>query len=580
MRQCISTLRRTLNSQQNPVFLLDCCRSLNQIKQAHAQLITTGLILHPITVHKLLKTLAESSFASLSYAHKLFDQIPQPDIFIYNTMIKANSLTHTSCLNSLVIFRSMIHLSGLLPNRYSFVFVFKACGKGLEVLEGEQVRVHAVKVGLESNLFVSNALIGMYASWGLVDEARRVFDGSLNRDLYSWNIMMAGYVGRGVMNQAKDLFDEMPARDVVSWSTVIAGYVQVEYLREQMKGITDVLFFLLIIQLNELALLIMRLGEPHPKKSASKEKIWPWNAMIGGFAMHGKSWEAIDLFEQMKFRRVAPNKVTFIALLTACSHGYMVDEGRDYFKSMATSYSIEPEIEHYGCMVDLLGRAGLLDEVEETILNMPMVPDAAIWGAFLGACRIHKDIERGERIGNFIKGLDSNHIGCHVLLANMYSASGRWSDATAVREKLEESGRQKIPGCSSIELNGVFHQFLVGDQSHPQTKQIFLFLDKMTRRLKIAGYVPEVGEVLLDINDEEEKETALSRHSEKLAIAFGLMNTAPRTPIRIVKNLRVCGDCHEATKFISKVYDREIIVRDRIRYHHFKNGLCSCKDYW
>lgn len=316
------------------------------------------------------------------------------------------------------------------------------------------------------------------------------------------------------------------------------------------------------------------------KESASKEKIWPWNAMIGGFAMHGKSWEAIDLFEQMKFRRVAPNKVTFIALLTACSHGYMVDEGRDYFKSMATSYSIEPEIEHYGCMVDLLGRAGLLDEVEETILNMPMVPDAAIWGAFLGACRIHKDIERGERIGNFIKGLDSNHIGCHVLLANMYSASGRWSDATAVREKLEESGRQKIPGCSSIELNGVFHQFLVGDQSHPQTKQIFLFLDKMTRRLKIAGYVPEVGEVLLDINDEEEKETALSRHSEKLAIAFGLMNTAPRTPIRIVKNLRVCGDCHEATKFISKVYDREIIVRDRIRYHHFKNGLCSCKDYW
>lgn len=311
-----------------------------------------------------------------------------------------------------------------------------------------------------------------------------------------------------------------------------------------------------------------------------RRKVWPWNALIGGFAMHGKSKEAIDTFEQMKIEKVSPNKVTFIALLNACSHGNMVDEGRRYFESMARSYGIEADIEHYGCMVDLLGRAGLLQEAEDVISSMPMAPDAATWGALLGACRIHKDIKRGERIGKMIKELDPNHMGCHVLLSNIYSASGRWNEAKIQREKVELYGRRKIPGCSSIELNGVFHQFLVGDRSHPHTKQLYMFLDEMSRKLKIAGYLPELGEVLLDIDDEEDKETALSKHSEKLAIAFGLMNTPPGTPIRIVKNLRVCSDCHQATKFISKVYDREIIVRDRIRYHHFQYGICSCKDYW
>lgn len=597
---------------------------MNQIKQTHAHLITTGLILHPITANKLLKVLIASSFGSLSYAHQLFDQIPKPDVFIYNTMIKAHAVIPTSSHNSMRIFLSMVRVSGFLPNRYTFVFVFKACGNGLGVLEGEQIRVHAIKIGLESNLFVTNAMIRMYANWGLVDEARRVFDWSLDQDLYSWNIMIGGYVGSGEIGRAKEMFDEMSERDVVSWTTIIAGYVQVGCFKEALDLFHEMLqtgpppneftlasalaacanlvaldqgrWMHVYIDKSEIKMnerLLASLLDMYAKcgevdfaakvfhdEYGLKLKVWPWNAMIGGYAMHGKSKEAIDLFEQMKVEKVSPNKVTFVALLNACSHGKLVEEGRGYFKSMASSYGIEPEIEHYGCMVDLLGRSGLLKEAEETVFNMPMAPDATIWGALLGACRIHKDIERGQRIGKIIKELDSDHIGCHVLLANLYSASGQWDEAKAVRQKIEVSGRKKTPGCSSIELNGVFHQFLVGDRSHPQTKQLYLFLDEMTTKLKNAGYVPEFGEVLLDIDDEEDKETALSKHSEKLAIAFGLINTPPGTAIRIVKNLRVCADCHEATKFISKVYKREIIVRDRIRYHHFKDGFCSCKDYW
>ncbi|CAL0328656.1 unnamed protein product [Lupinus luteus] len=597
---------------------------MHQIKQTHAQLIINGLISHLVSVNKVLKLVAFSRFGSLSYAHKLFDQIPQPDLFIYNTMIKAHSLSPDSCHDSFVVFRTLTRDSELVPNRYSFVFAFGACGNGLGVREGEQVRVHASKVGLESNVFVANALIGMYGKWGFVEEGQKVFELAIEyRDLYSWNTMIAAYVGSGNMSRAKEVFDEMPEQDVVSWSTIIAGYVQVGRFMEALDFFHNMLQvgpkpneYTLVsalsacsnlvaldqgkwihvyigrgeIKMNEklLASIVDMYAKCGEIESASrvfcehnvKHRVWPWNAMIGGLAMHGKATEAITIFEQMKAEKVSPNKVTFVALLNACSHGYMVKEGKFYFRSMVSDYGINPEVEHYGCMVDLLSRAGLLKEAEEMIASMPMAPDVAIWGALLNACRIYKDMERGYRIGKIIKEMDPNHIGCHVLLGNIYSTSGRWNDARMLREKNDNSERKKVPGCSSIELKGVFHQFLVGDQSHPQSKEIYLFLTEMMIRLKNAGYFPELGELLLDIDDEEDKETALSIHSEKLAIAFGLMNTAPGTPIRIVKNLRVCGDCHQATKFISKVYDRVIIVRDRTRYHHFKDGICSCKDYW
>lgn len=315
------------------------------------------------------------------------------------------------------------------------------------------------------------------------------------------------------------------------------------------------------------------------EEGISKRTVWPWNAMLSGFAVHGMPGDAVDLFQRMRSEKIAPNKVTFISLLSACSHGSFLDEGRTYFELMKGVYGVDPEIEHYGCMVDLFGRAGLLNEAEEFISLMPISPDFIIWSALLNACRIHRDIERAKRVGRIIKELDPKQVGCQVLLANIYSGSGQWTGVRSIRNEVEISGSRKTPGWSSIELGGTFHQFLVGDQSHPHTRQIYSFLDELNIKLKKAGYEPELGEVLVDV-DEEDKESALSIHSEKLAIAFGLMNTEAGTVIRIVKNLRVCIDCHQATKFISKLYDREIIVRDRVRFHYFKGGSCSCKDYW
>ncbi|XP_054819840.1 pentatricopeptide repeat-containing protein At3g62890-like isoform X1 [Prosopis cineraria] len=624
MIHCRSTFRRPFNVDYGLLSMLDACNSVNQIKQTHAQLITTGLIFHPIPANKFLKLLTLSSFGSLHYAHQVFEQIPHPDLFIYNTIIKAHALSPTSSHNSFLVFHLLTRSSSLSPNQYTFVFVFNACGNGLGILQGKQVRAHAIKLGLESNLFVTNALIGMYGKWGLVEEGRKVFNCAVVRDMYSWNTMMAAYTGSGKMDQANELFSKMPERDVVSWSTIIAGYVQgglfmegLDFFHNMLQAGAKPNQYTLVsalaacsnlvaldqgkwihvyidkgeIKMNErlhagLIDMYAKCGEIefalrvfHEHKV--KRKVWPWNAIIGGLAMHGKPNEAIKIFEQMKVENVTPNKVTFVSLLNACSHGYMVDEGNFYFRSMKYDYEMNPEIEHYCCMVDLLGRAGLLKEAEDMISSMPMAPDVAIWGALLNACRIHKDVTRGYKIGKIIKELDPDNIGCNILLANIYSTSGRWTEAKMLRENDRVNwGRKKTPGCSSIELKGRFFQFLVGDRSHPQTKELYSFLDEMTTKLRNAGYVPEFGELLLDIDDEEDKETALSIHSEKLAIAFGLMTTEPGTPLRIVKNLRVCWDCHQATKFISMVYDRVIIVRDRTRYHHFNDGICSCNDYW
>lgn len=230
-------------------------------------------------------------------------------------------------------------------------------------------------------------------------------------------------------------------------------------------------------------------------------------------------------------------------------------------------------------MVDLLGRGGCLIEARELIENMPILPDAGIWGALLGACRTHGDLELAEHAVVRLLELEPWNAGNYVLLSNIYATKGRWDDVERLRDKMKGRRIQKTPGSSSIEIECSIHEFVIGDRSHPRSKEIYDKLDELAMQLKLAGYVPEMDSVLHDIC-EEEKQHALNVHSEKLAIAFGLISTAPGMPIRVVKNLRVCKDCHSATKLLSKIVGREIIVRDRIRFHHFREGTCSCKDFW
>lgn len=304
-----------------------------------------------------------------------------------------------------------------------------------------------------------------------------------------------------------------------------------------------------------------------------------WTTAIKGLAMHGRGAEALRMFGEMERCGFVPDDIAFIGALCACTHAGLVDQGRQLFDSMSRGYGIEPKVEHYGCMVDLLARNGLLDEARDLIDSMPMEADALIWGALMAGCRFHKNVELAEHVVKHLIRLEPDCSGVYVLLANIYAVTGRHDDARSVRALMKQKGVEKTPGCSLIEINGIVHQFLVGDTSHPMIEDILARWDDIENRIRVEGYVPDRREVLQDI-DEEEKDDALARHSEKLAIAFGLISTEPGVSIRIVKNLRVCGDCHHVTKLISKVYDREIVVRDRTRFHLFRGGSCSCKDYW
>ncbi|KAF6172968.1 hypothetical protein GIB67_006344 [Kingdonia uniflora] len=304
-----------------------------------------------------------------------------------------------------------------------------------------------------------------------------------------------------------------------------------------------------------------------------------WTSIISGYGMNGQGRDAVALFSKMQDSGLYPDQIAFVSVLSACSHSGLLDEGRYYFKLMIDEYKIVPRIEHFACMVDILGRAGHVDEAYSFIKKMSMEPNERVWGALLSSCRVYSNMPIGLVAADHLFQLVPEHAGYYVLLSNIYAKAGRWDDVTAVRSIMKGKQIAKLPGCSNVELGDQVHTFHVGDQSHPMSEVIYTQLDVLVGKMKEIGYIPETDSALHDV-EEEEKECHLAVHSEKLAIVFAIINTAPGTTIRITKNLRVCGDCHVAAKLISKITNREIIVRDTNRFHHFRSGLCSCRDYW
>eukprot|EP01018_Ginkgo_biloba_P017192 Gb_07106 [translate_table: standard] len=473
----------------------------------------------------------------------------------------------------------------------------------------------------ERDVVTWTSMIAGYTQNGQVDEAMELFKEMPERDLVSWNTMIAGYAQNGQIDEAVKLFQDMPEPDAVSWNTVITAYTThgqgqealtlyyqmqqtdiqptqftftsvlsacanlaaLEQGREIHEDIIRCGFQFEVSVGNALLHMYAKCGSINEARNMfdqmSRRDIVSWNAMIAGYAMHGFGKEAIQLFEQMKHCNTTPDHVTFLGVLSACCHAGLVDDGWQCFDSMSRDYHITPAVEHYCCMVDLLGRAGLLKEAQDLIYKMPVKPDAALWGSLLGACRIHNNIELGEHVAELLFELDPQNTAPYVLLSNIYAATGRWDAIENVRKMMRDRGVTKKPGCSWIEVNNKVYTFLVGDRSHPEVEEIYAELERLSGQMREAGYVPNTRFVLQDV-EEEQKEHILCHHSEKLAIVFGLINTPPGTPVRIVKNLRVCGDCHSATKFMSKIVEREIVVRDANRFHHFKDGKCSCGDYW
>ncbi|KAJ4971827.1 hypothetical protein NE237_004926 [Protea cynaroides] len=558
---------------------------MNSVYKLHIRFIKTGLHKDHFALRQLLLSAVPLVPESLPYARSVFDHIPNPDTFSWNTLIRAHS--RASPCEALSFFHAM-HRNGVSPDHFTFPFVLKACAL---LQRGQELHTLILKLGLDSDIFVMNALIHLLGCCGLVNIALKVFEEMTRRDLVSWSSLIACFANNGFGHEAFAVFREMQVTTdiipdevmIVSLISAVSSLGTLELGRWLYVFIYRNGFDLTILLGTSLIDMFSRCGSIVEARRVFDEmptrNVHTWTALINGLAVHGQSREALRMFYEMKRSGLQPDCVTFIGVLLACSHGGLVEYGCQVFASIRNEYDVEPMLEHYGCMVDLLGRAGMLTEAYDFLKKMPIRPNSILWRTLLGACAYHRNVHLAKRVKEQISELDPNHDGDYVLLSNVYGGVGRWTEKAGVRNLMEVRMIEKKPGCSLIEVDQVIHEFVAGDYLHSQSKEIREFLCSIIKRLRVMGYVPDTSNVLFDI-EEEEKEHNLNYHSEKLAVAFGLLNVCGRKAIRVTKNLRICQDCHCFMKLVSNIYNRDIIVRDRNRFHHFSKGICSCKEYW
>jgi len=570
-------------------FILKACAGLADLqkgKEIHKDIVGTEFEWDVHVGNALIHMYAKCG--SIEDAREVFGKMCERNLVSWTTMFSGyvqNGLAE----DALMLFHQM-QLGNIAPDSVTMVSAIQACAHLGNLQRGQQLHGFVIRKGLDSDLNVQNSLVVMYGRGRETEVACKLFDKIQNRDIVSWNSMVSVYAQNGHANEALELFVRMQfegvAPDAVTIVTGLQACADLGVLQHG-KLIHDHViragFETNVFVGNSLVTMYAKCGSVSIARQVFdrmlQKNVITWSAMIAAYGINGLGEDTLALFTEMQQSGVKPNDITFVSVLSACSHAGLVDEAWKYFNCMSLQYGLSPKAEHYACMVDLLGRAGQLAEAQDFIDRMPFEPAASVWGALLGACRIHHNIELGEHVAEHLFKLEPENAGYYVLLSNIYAAGGRWDDVEKVRTIMRDKEVVKREACSWIEFNNRIHAFHVGDRSHPQIDDISATLESLALQMKEVGYVPDVNFVLHDVEGEV-KESMLGSHSEKLAIAFGLINTYPGTPIRITKNLRVCGDCHSATKFISKVAKREIIVRDAHRFHHFKDGLCSCKDYW
>ncbi|PKI44231.1 hypothetical protein CRG98_035305 [Punica granatum] len=581
-----------LTKQSAAALLRSCSGSPDQLKQLHSVLLTTGLSVKNSLLTGLLVALI--NLGDFRYARKLFDGMHKPRVFLWNTLIRGYSKNEMP-VESVSLYKQMASL-GVRPDEFTHPFVLKACSDLPEPWAGCAVHAHVVKHGLEFFTEVRNELMIMCAKFGDVGSADYLFGSMIERDLVAWNAFIATCVQVGHASRALTLFREMGPAGIRPDAVTVVGVLSAcgqlgcletgEKIYEYARSEGIVIGSSNMIVENARLDMYMKCGSTGKARSLFNQmphrNVITWSTMIVGYATNGDSEQALALFSKMQNSGPSPNHVTYLGALLACAHAGLVEQGRAFFNAMVRSRSkdIQPRKEHYACMVDMLGRAGNLEEAYEFITSMPTEPDSGVWGALLGACAIHKNVKLGQVAADKLFLLAPEVASYQVLLSNMYASGGRWGSVDRLRLRIRKKGIKKVMGYSTVEFNGEIHVFYRGDRSHPQARNIYQKLEELYAKMKGFGYIQEVGSVYHDV-EVEEKEAMTSVHSEKLAIAFTLViNEVPESPIRVIKNLRTCEDCHNFCKFVSRISMREIVMRDKSRFHHFRDGTCSCKDFW
>ncbi|KAJ4969134.1 hypothetical protein NE237_015835 [Protea cynaroides] len=532
-------------------------------------------------------------------ARLMFDKMAHRDVVTWSIIIEG--YCQSGLYKEAFLLFDEMKSSGVEPDEMVLATILSACGRAGNLDYGRVIHEYITRKNVTLDSHLQSALITMYSNCGAMDLAQLLFDKMSPKNLVVSTAMVSAYSKLRNVEAARSIFNQMVEKDLVCWSAMISGYAESDWPQEGLKlfdemrvsGIKpDQITMLSVISAcaqlgaldqakwihtftyengfgdilpvnNALIDMYAKCGSLDGARSVfdrmPRRNVVSWTSMITALAVHGDADNALKLFQRMKDEGIKPNQVTFVGVLYACSHAGLVEKGRQVFASMVEEFNITPKHEHYGCMVDLLGRANLLREALAVVEAMPFPPNVVVWGSLLAACRVHGEVELGEFAAKRLLELEPNHDGAHVLLSNIYAKAKRWDDVGAVRNMMKQRGITKERGWSRIEINREIHEFVTADKTHRMTDMIYWKLDQIVGELKLVGYAPDACSVLVDLDEEEKKEVILW-HSEKLALCLGLISVAKGSCIHIVKNLRVCEDCHAFMKLVSKSFFSEILM--------------------
>lgn len=559
---------------------------LPNVKELHGYVIRNKLQSNDLVSNALIAAYAKCG--SLESAGHVFDGMEMKAVSSWNALIGGHA-QNGDAGKAMDLFLQMTSL-GIEPDWFSIGSLLLACAHLKDLLNGKSIHGFVLRNGLEMDSFIKISLLSLYNQCGETSVSRVLFDAMEEKDSVSWNAMISGYAQNGLPEDSLHLFRRL-LRDgyepsMIAMTSAFMACAELSALRlgREAHG------FALKANFSEDAFVGSSIIDMYAKcgsveqacsffSNLKNKDAVSWTVMITGYGINGFGREAINLFDEMQGEGLKPDAFTYVGILLACCHAGLVEEGLQYFEEMKNKHGVEPKLEHYACVADMLGRAGRLAEAARLVEDMPAEPDGRIWGALLGACRIHGNVSLGGKVADKLLELEPDRAEHHVLASNLYASTGRWDDARRIRKRMKEIGLRKDPGCSWMDVGGRVYNFVAGDNRLPEAEEIRMMWSSLEGKIRGIGYVPDTDSVLHEL-EEEEKLEILRGHSEKQAIAFGLLKTRGNTKVRVCKNIRMCRDCHKAAKFVSRVVGREIVVRDNKRFHHFRDGFCSCRDFW
>ncbi|XP_045828304.1 pentatricopeptide repeat-containing protein At4g33170-like isoform X3 [Trifolium pratense] len=579
---------------------INACTSLHSLKlgeQLHAYIIKYNVDFDT-SIGNALCSLYSKCGGRLEFGLKAFRRIKEKDVISWTAAISACGENGEAMKGLRVFVEMLLDEVWVEPNEYTLTTVLTQCCE-VKCLElGVQVHSLCTKLGYESNLRVQNSLLYLYIKCGCIGEAQRVFKGMDAVNLITWNAMIAGFAqmmelskdnlsAYRIGSEALKLFSELnqsgmkpdsfTLSSVLSVCSRMMALEQGEQIHARMikTGLVsdDVVGSSLVNMYNKCGS-IERASKAFLEMSIRTMILW--TSMINGFAQHGWSKQALNLFEDMKLVGVRPNQVTFVGILSACGNAGMTNEAFNYFKIMQKEYKIKPLMDHYARLVDMLVRLGRLEEAFNLIKKMDYEASEFIWSNLLAGCLSQGNLELGCHAAEKLLSLKPKDVETYGLLLNTYASAGRFDEVSKVKNIMKEEKVKKLKDWSWISIKDRVYSFETNDKAHIESSLVNKSLEDLLVKAKNLGYEMLESVEICDKEEDEKTSSPSIYHSEKLAITFGLENLPNSSPIRVVKNTLMCRDCHNFMKYISTLTSREIIVKDSKRLHKFVNGQCSC----